>query len=224
VTVQEESTDAAGRIDPVTTPRFSLLVPVKDGAGAKTRLGDLGAAARAELMAAFARDAIAAAAEVTQVELYVVGDPLALRPFAEELHVEVLPDEGEGQLNQALRRAAARVAQPGRGVAVLLADLPCLRADDLAQALDRSGRAFVADAAGTGTTLLVAPEGTDLDPHFGAGSAEAHATSGAVAVHGDLTSLRLDVDTAADLERAFHLGVGRHTARAVERLGLHAQR
>lgn len=206
----------------MTTPRFSLLVPVKDGSGAKTRLGDVGAAARAELMAAFARDAITAARKVVQPELYVVGDPVALGPFAEELDVEVLPDEGEGSLNQALRRAAARVARPGRGIAVLLADLPCLRADDLAQALDRSGRAYVADSAGTGTTLLIAPEGTDLDPHFGVGSADAHAASGAVPVRGDLASLRLDVDTTSDLERALRLGVGPHTARAVERLGLDA--
>jgi 2-phospho-L-lactate guanylyltransferase len=220
VTVQEESTDAAARIMPVTTPRFSLLVPVKDGDGAKTRLGRVGAPARADLMAAFARDAITAAHHTGLAEVHVVGDPVALRPLAEDLGVTVVPDEGDGDLNQALRRAAARVARPGRGVGVLLADLPCLRTEDLDRALDRSGRAFVADGSGTGTTLLIAPEGTELDPHFGVGSAEAHAASGAVPVAGELTSLRLDVDTADDLARALRLGVGPHTAAAVDRLGL----
>jgi 2-phospho-L-lactate guanylyltransferase len=220
VTVQEESTDAAGRIVLVTTPRFSLLVPVKDGGAAKTRLGGVDAAARADLMAAFARDAITAASHAALAELYAVGDPVALAPLAEQLGVTVVPDEGDGDLNQALRRAAARVARPGRGVAVLLADLPCLRTEDLDQALDRAGRAFVADASGTGTTVLMAPEGTDLDPHFGAGSAEAHAASGAVPVAGELTSLRLDVDTTDDRERALRAGVGPHPAAAVDRLGL----
>jgi 2-phospho-L-lactate guanylyltransferase len=220
VTVQEESTDAAARIVPVTTPLFSLLVPVKDGGGAKTRLGAIGAAARADLMAAFARDAITAARRTPAAEVYVVGDPAALASFAADLDVAILPDEGDGDLNQALRRASARVARPGRGVAVMLADLPCLRTDDLDQALARSGRAFVADAAGTGTTLLVAPDGAELDPHFGVDSAEAHAASGAVPVAGALTSLRLDVDTTDDLERALRQGVGVHTAAAVERLRL----
>jgi 2-phospho-L-lactate guanylyltransferase len=218
--VQEETTDAAARIVLVTTPRFTLLVPVKDGRGAKTRLGAVGAAARAELMEAFARDAITAARRTPLAEVYLVGDPDALDPFASELDVTVLPDEGGGDLNQALRNAAARVARPDRGTAVMLADLPCLRTEDLAHALARSGRAFVADAAGTGTTLLIAPAGADLDPRFGPGSAQAHAAGGAVAVAGDLGSLRLDVDTTEDLDRAITFGVGPHTAAALARLGL----
>ena len=204
----------------MATPLFSLLVPVKDGGGAKTRLGAVGPAGRADLMAAFARDAITAARRTTLAEVYVVGDPGTLSSFAADLDVAVLPDEGDGDLNQALRRAAALVARPGRGLAVMLADLPCLRTEDLDQALGRAGRAFVADAAGTGTTLLMTPEGTDLDPHFGAGSAASHAASGAVPVAGALTSLRRDVDTTEDLEQAVREGVGRHTAAALERLGL----
>ena len=45
----------------MTTPRFTLLVPVKEGAAAKSRLDVADGAARADLMAAFARDAITAA-------------------------------------------------------------------------------------------------------------------------------------------------------------------
>lgn len=196
----------------MTTPRFALLVPVKDGRGAKTRLGPVGEGRRAALMAAFARDAVAAAVRSTLVDVHLVGDPTALREIADELDVPVLPDEGDGDLNRALRRAAAQVQREDRGIAVMLADLPCLRTADLEAALRQSSRAFVADAAGTGTTLLLAPPGVDLDPRFGAGSADRHAASGAKPVSGELASLRLDVDTTEDLAAAVRLGVGTSTA------------
>jgi 2-phospho-L-lactate guanylyltransferase len=220
--VQEESTDGAAKIVLVTTPRFTLLVPVKDGRGAKTRLGPVGATGRAELMAAFARDAIGAARRSSLAEVCLVGDELALRPLADELDVAVVPDEGAGDLNRALSLAARRVARPDRGVAVMLADLPCLRTGDLDVVLAHPDRAFVADADGSGSTLLLAPAGSELRPCFGPGSARAHSRSGAVRVADDLTSLRLDVDTTEDLERALGFGVGPHTARAVTLLGLDA--
>jgi 2-phospho-L-lactate/phosphoenolpyruvate guanylyltransferase len=201
----------------VTTPRFTLLVPVKDARSAKTRLGDVGAAARADLMGAFARDAINAARRTSLVEVVVVGDAAALAPLLEGIDVRVVADEGDGDLNAALSRAADRVARTDRGIAVMLADLPCLRTSDLETALSYAvapaRRTFVADAAGTGTTLLATPAGTDLDPRFGPGSAAAHLASGAHPTTGALTSLRLDVDTTADLARALRLGVGPETAR-----------
>jgi 2-phospho-L-lactate guanylyltransferase len=186
---------------------------VKDARDAKSRLGSVGHERRMDLMAAFARDAIAAARAIEGVSVHVVGDPDALA----HLGVPVLVDRGEGSLNRALARAADDVAGPATGVAALLADLPCLRASDLAAALDeareRGGRVFVADAAGTGTTLLAAAPGVALDPHFGAGSAAAHTASGAVPLTADLASLRLDVDTTDDLAAALRFGVGKHTAR-----------
>ena len=210
----------------MTTPRFSLLVPVKNGRGAKTRLGGIDASGRAELMGAFARDAIAAACRTALVEVHVVGDEAALHELARDLDVPVLPDEGGGDLNEALRRAATRVSRADRGVAVMLADLPCLRTEDLElaliDALGRGERCFVADAAGTGTTLLVAPAGVDLRPCFGPGSAEAHAASGAIAITADVPSLRMDVDTAEDLEQARRFGLGARTAAVVASLPLPA--
>jgi 2-phospho-L-lactate/phosphoenolpyruvate guanylyltransferase len=202
----------------VTTPAFALLVPIKDARDAKSRLGSVGDERRMTLMAAFARDAITAARSTPLVTVYVVGDPSALGVLLADLDVPVLPDEGDGSLNRALARAAERVAEPGRGVAALLADLPCLRTPDLEAALTEAwggdGRSYVADAAGTGTTLLAANPGVLLDPRFGAGSAAAHAASGAHPLIAPLPSLRLDVDTTEDLADALTFGVGAHTARA----------
>jgi len=198
----------------VTPLRYSLLIPVKDGRTAKSRLGVGDDRERAELMAAFARDAITAATAVPDIEVYVVGDGAALAEVLDGLQVTVLPDEGDGQLNLALARAAGRVARADLGTAVLLADVPCLRTADLEAALsDGEDRRFVADAVGTGTTLLIAPPGTGLDPRFGPGSAQAHRDSGARALGAPLESLRLDVDTTDDLEAALRFGVGVHTAK-----------
>lgn len=203
----------------MTTPGYALLIPVKDGGSAKTRLGVGEEGQRARLMAAFARDAVTAARECMAVTVFVVGDPDGLAGITQDLAVDILPDEGAGSLNRALERAAARVARPDRGVAVLLADLPCLRTADLDAAFGGvTGRSFVADAEGTGTTLLIAPAGEELDPRFGAGSAAAHRASGAKQIGSDLTSLRLDVDTTADLETALRYGVGVHTAQVTSSL------
>lgn len=196
----------------MTTPRYALLIPVKDASSAKSRLGVAGEDTRARLMAAFARDCIAAAADCDLVRVHVVGDPAQLGAVLAGLDVDVLPDEGEGSLNLALRRAGDRV-DASLGTAALLADLPCLRTSDLTSALASvSVRSFVPDAAGTGTTLLVAPAGTPLDPHFGHDSARQHAESGATPIGHDLASLRLDVDTTEDLENALRFGVGPSTA------------
>ncbi len=70
---------------------------------------------------------------------------------------------------------------------------------------------FVADAAGTGTTMYAAPHDS-FDPRFGPGSRAAHLEAGAVAVEGDLASLRQDVDDLDDLHRVLRLGVGPHTS------------
>lgn len=192
--------------------RFALLIPVKPGTEAKSRLG-FGPSDRVALREAFVRDTVAAAAACPLVEVYVVGDGSAVPSAA------ALPDEGNGDLNLALTRAADRVAGRDRGVAALLADLPCLTPDDLATALGSGQeRFFVADAAGTGTTLLAAAPGAALRPEFGFGSAARHAASGAVAVTAPLPSLRVDVDTADDLARAIELGVGEHTRAALARL------
>jgi 2-phospho-L-lactate/phosphoenolpyruvate guanylyltransferase len=195
---------------------FALLVPVKALSLAKSRLSVSAEVGREPLMRAFALDAIAAAVQSPAVaQVHVVTDD----PAFEVDGVRRLPDEGDGDLNRALNHAALRVRleDPRVAVAALCADLPSLRPADLTEALSAglTPRWFVADAAGTGTTLLAAGPGVDLQPHFGAGSARRHEESGAAPVRAELASLRRDVDTEDDLAAARELGVGVHTAQAL---------
>ncbi len=200
--------------------KFALLVPVKALERAKSRLVVSSRGHRVPLMRAFALDAITAATRSALVHtVYVVTD----EPGLDVEGATVLPDEGSGDLNRALVHAALRVRllDPSVAVAAMCADLPSLRTEHLDDAL-RAGlspRWFVADVSGTGTSLLAAGPGVDLQPHFGPGSAAHHEASGAVPVRAEVGTLRMDVDTLEDLERARVLGVGVHTAAALAATG-----
>jgi 2-phospho-L-lactate guanylyltransferase len=182
-----------------------LLVPMKPLSRAKTRLrgaadGGTGAPeAHAGLVLALARDALAAAAAAAVVRraVAICSDELVCRTLVVD-GVQVIPDGPAAGLNPALRygEAVLRAADPGTTVAVLQADLPSLR-------------------AGTGTTLLLAPPGQSLEPCFGPGSAAAHRATGARELSGCWPGLRCDVDTAADLDVARGLGLGRFTRTAL---------
>lgn len=201
------------------TARFALMIPVKPWHLAKSRLA--GAAETSpELARAFALDAIAAARQCSLVAaVHLITNQQGLIVSG----VEMVPDEGGGDLNAAIRAAAATVRHRGVDlpIAIMCADLPCLRPEDLTTALDAASRGaprhFVADAAGTGTTLLAARAG-DLAPSFGPDSARLHRESGAEPLRAEIVSLRRDVDTPEDLVVARKLGVGPHTAHVLESL------
>ena len=73
--------------------------------------------------------------------------------------------------------------------------------------------AFVADALGSGTTMVAAASTEHFTPRFGPGSRAAHQVGGAhEVVEVDVPTLRRDVDTPEDLREALELGVGGHTA------------
>jgi 2-phospho-L-lactate guanylyltransferase len=170
-----------------------------------------------------AADTAEAASRVDAVEVVVVvTDDEDARAALEPVAV-VVPDAPNAGLNPALLHAAAEATRrwPHAGVAVLAADLPALRPNALAQALELarlSPRAVVADAIGTGTVLLTAAAGITLEPSFGPGSRQRHREGGAIDLTerlppGEATEgLRHDVDTAADLEAAIRIGVGPRTA------------
>jgi 2-phospho-L-lactate guanylyltransferase len=206
---------------------WSLVIPVKVLAQAKSRLTGLAAADRAELVLAMAADTVAAVTAAGGVRgvLVVTDDPDVGREAA-RLGAVVLPDEPAAGLNDALA-FGARYAQdrwPERGRAGLAADLPALRPAELTAALaaaagSASGSAFVPDAEGTGTTLYAAAPGTGFAPLFGVGSRARHRGAGAAELDlPGLGGLRRDVDTAADLLAAAELGVGPRTAALLRRV------
>jgi 2-phospho-L-lactate guanylyltransferase len=210
--------------------QWRVLVPIKHGAPAKTRLRPAtGEQARhAELVRAIQLDTLDAVlalrADPLLGGLFIVSGGVsgeAFGPSALPAGVEVLPDAGGG-LNPALAAAAAELSRrfPAEGVAALVADLPALRAADLLAVLREvpaAGRSFVRDLDGTGTTLLAAGPGEPLAPLFGPGSAQRHLDSGAVELDA-AASVRCDVDSAADLRRCLELGVGPRTSQLVAHL------
>lgn len=110
---------------------------------------------------------------------------------------------------------------PRPPIAIVTGDLPCLDSKSLAKVLKKAwahDRSFVPDHTGLGTTMLCIkdPSKTPIDPRFGVNSAQAHEASGAVRLNRVPLRARLDVDTAADLERARKLGVGIETAKVLE--------
>lgn len=174
--------------------------------------------ANGRIALAMASDTVCAAlASAAVASVVVVTDDRLAADTLSTLGARVVPDAPDDGLNAALRygAAAALAQRPGAGIAALSADLAALRPEDLTDALAQAAehaRAYVSDVQGTGTTLLSALPGHELDPRFGTESAQAHRRSGAHSLGGGWPSLRRDLDTRADLADAVRLGLGPATA------------
>lgn len=206
-----------------TTP-WGVVVPVKQLAVAKSRLGAYGDAARGRLALAFAADVVTACLLCRHVVrvLVVTDDPLAAHTLA-ALGAVIVPDGPGDGLNAALTHGTDRLRRTvaGCGVVTVSSDLPALRSGDLEAVLAAvpvGGRAFVADAEARGTTVLAAAPGAALAPAYGPDSRLRHLESGAVELVAS-RALRRDVDTPADLVEALRLGVGSHTGTVASALG-----
>lgn len=183
------------------TALVSLVIPVRDAASAKSRLaanGGPGAdARRASLAAAIALDTVSAARAARTVgELIVVGS------LSEPIEgVRIIDDPGRGLL--VAIGAGLAAADPAAPTAVMLGDLPALQPADLDAALLAASEhhwAFVPDAEGAGTTLVVAAAGLPHSLRFGEGSAARHSEAGyAELTVPDHSGLRRDVDTLEQL-------------------------
>ena len=206
--------------------RWTVVVPIKALGSAKSRLGVANPADRASLSVAFAQDVVAAAIKTPAVAgvLVVTGDARASEALTRLGALCVPEPTGANQLS-ALNTAisyGARLAQqsrPGAPVAAIAGDLPALdwlELDQVLQTATQFGRSFVPDRGGMGTTLLAVTANHRTEPRFGAGSAAAHARSGAVSLFATAgPSVRCDVDTSADLAQAINLGAGEHTRAAL---------
>lgn len=203
-----------------SAPGWAVVIPVKPAAVGKSRLV-MPTVDRVTLARAIALDTIAAAAACEAVaQVYVVTDDAALVALAFDIPgLRFVPeDDGTGRprgIDGAVA-VGAEVAGERMPRAALLGDLPALRPEDLAAALSAAigaERAVVPDAEGTGTTLVTARAGIPLATSFGDGSFARHIDLGCLPLElSQGSSLRRDVDTAAQLEVAAALGLGPRTA------------
>jgi 2-phospho-L-lactate guanylyltransferase len=211
----------AATIVTMTEPReplpWRLVVPVKGGPAAKSRLHPPRGIAREALALALAEDCLTAcAACMPPGHLVVVTSDPVVAGLAARLGAVVVGDTGGGLDAAAATGRDHAVADggPETPVAVLLGDLPALREEDLRAALAAAAAyelALVPDTQGTGTVLLTARRGATLEPRFGDGSAARHAEAGHVRLDLPLARLRRDVDDDGDLSAALALGVGAAT-------------
>ena len=192
--------------------QWTVLLPVKALPAAKSRLAGFSADAdaHARLVHGIREDTLRAARTAPGVARVVRISDVA------DVDHELL--QRRPGLNAALVEGArhARDRWPSDGIAALVGDLPALTPGELGRTLATAAEhqtAFVADAAGTGTTLLTALPSATLEPRFGRGSAARHGTKAVSLPAGP--GLRHDVDTADDLRAALLLGVGPCTLAAL---------
>lgn len=209
----------------MTHEGWTVVVPVKPFWLGKSRLTLDAAAHRSAWARCFYLDTLDAVLRTPAVSRVVVvtGDADAA---AEALarQAMVVHDDSLG-LDQAVARggAGARSLDADCAVAVVTADLPCLRPAEFSRVLSASDghrRAFLADHTARGTTVLTAGRGQDLRPAFEGLSRRRHRSLGATELLlDDVAGARLDVDTAEDLLAAAALGVGPCTARLLANIG-----
>jgi 2-phospho-L-lactate guanylyltransferase len=219
--IRRTGKSVAERHEPAPTTEWVVVVPVKGTDDAKSRFGG-DAGERRGLALAIALDTVAAAlASERVIGVIVVTSTTAAGAFDDLDALVVIEDEPAG-LTAAIAsgvEVADALGAPGRGIAVLLGDLPALTSAELDAALTASAAhplAFVADAAGHGTTLVTAADGQTHAHAFGPGSREAHVAAGYTELHLPADSgLRTDVDTLEEL-RALAPRVGSRTAAVLE--------
>ncbi len=205
---------------------IAVVIAVRDVSSAKSRLGEqLDPGARQSLVIAMLDDLLAALRRIHEGPILVVSPDAAYGPVAATHDAELVGDPGEG-LNAAF--LAALAAAEGAGAALLLpGDLPHASAEDLASVLDGlSSPGVLLVPANDGGTIAVGLRPLDvIAPRFGERSAERHreaaAEAGVALVELTPPSLRVDVDTLADLDQVA-ARLGEATTALLEHLPLGA--
>ncbi|ABH00687.1 conserved hypothetical protein (plasmid) [Rhodococcus jostii RHA1] len=190
---------------------WAVIVPFRSLDVAKSRLA---VSCRRDLALAFLQDTLAALTLSNHISSVIVVSRNAA--LSETIGTPVIKDQGSG-IDDAVEIGHRWLREHGHDghYSVVMPDLPALRTGDIdnfLSAASRFPRAFVADSAGTGTTCLTTQQAAILSA-FGRNSAQRHTRMGYKQIPLGLPSLRLDVDTIDDLERAARMGVGRHTQR-----------
>lgn len=197
--------------------QWCVIVPVSASAVAKSRLSDLGEV-RTALARAFTQDVLSAATSAATVSrVLLVSDGSLLSDSADTPPAVTAVVTGNGDLNAAIAVAEHRARAMGyQRIAVLVADIACVRSSDIDEVLGQARtvpRAYVVDHRGRGTTVLTTT-GPALAPAFGVSSAHRHRASGAVALEVS-ARVSFDIDEPADITLALMYGVGEASSRAL---------
>ena len=206
--------------------RWTAIVPVRSLTEGKSRLLT-GSSPVPSLIEAFARDVLRACGESANIGRTIVVSPDAsIEALAREGNSEFVPEPSASGINEAIASVRA-ICAPNQPVIGILADTPCLTGATLDAVLTHARDydvSFVADAAGTGSTMWCA-QVPGARSFFGSHSRAHHRASGAVelgstAKSGDdaylWTRARRDVDTDVDLWDAHRIGLGPATTHVYE--------
>ncbi|MEC7001433.1 MAG: NTP transferase domain-containing protein [Actinomycetota bacterium] len=206
--------------------RWTAIVPVRSLTEGKSRLLT-GSFPAPSLIEAFARDVLRACGESANIGRTIVVSPDAsIEALAREGNSEFVPEPSASGINEAIASVRA-ICAPNQPVIGILADTPCLTGATLDAVLTHARDydvSFVADAAGTGSTMWCA-QVPGARSFFGSHSRAHHRASGAVelgstAKSGDdaylWTRARRDVDTDVDLWDAHRIGLGPATTHVYE--------
>jgi 2-phospho-L-lactate guanylyltransferase len=211
--------------------RVRAVVPVKGLDAAKQRLaGVLGPALRRDLMLAMLEDVLTAlAASAVDGILIATSDPRAAA-LAERFGADVSDEDAEAGHSEAVAAAARRLARADTALLTVPADIPLLRADDIARLVAACGPesfAIVAARDGRGSNAVLCAPADAVPLRFGGASFAPHLAAararGLVPVVLDLPRIALDIDEPADLA-AFLAVPSRTRARALlEECGVEAR-
>lgn len=206
------------------TPAAGAVVALKPAATAKSRLTEVSVALRQRLAQAMALDTLTALTSAPMAVAVVSDDPVLPRILsAAGIVADLVSEPTPPGMNAALAAGAEQLRVTGHDpVLACVGDLPALTPESVRTVLAGSAeqRAFLADASGVGTTMLIASQ-LALNPRFQGESAAAHRDSGAREIDDrdlphPVPDARTDVDDLAALADAIALGVGPHTARLVD--------
>ncbi len=181
-------------------PRWNILLPIKVLTKGKSRFKTLSDEDKIELIKAMANDVIDELILVPAIELItIIGiDHRRLGERTQAKIQSIVPDPALGINIDIL--SLHRVSEH---TAVLLPDLPSLKADEVALALTLAGnhdQSFISDRSGLGTTMYLSTKKESFHPRFGAQSAREYAENSAVELtSSEFIGIKHDCDNLSDL-------------------------
>lgn len=183
----------------------SVVIPAKRLSEAKSRF-DLPPQLRQQVALGLLLATVASAMRANLVgEVFVITRDRRVATAAHRAGATPLVEHPPFELNAAIdqgRRTAMR-RRPESPIAVLLGDLAHLDPSDLDSVVSTfrgcGHPLMVSDRGNYGTTFLIHSQQSLLPTRFGPGSAAAHRACGYAETGCELNSLRVDVDTVAEM-------------------------